>query len=283
MEAGVQRWMVDISKWDPVPQDFFFALNLLPPHEHSSITRYVKMEDQKRALLSRMLQYALVYEVLEIPYDDIIIKRTLEGKPYLECSEVGLQFPNFNFNASHHGDYVAIASEPLCLVGLDVVSYEIPQRESVREFVQHFSSYFSSLEWNNIITAGTPDDILIDFYRYWSLKEAYVKAIGSGLTYELSRVEFHHNRWTNISAKCNGKVMKDWSFWLFELGKRHCVSIARGQPRSATESYKRALKKVEFSEEEFQVGLHLPSVNFVTLSVEHLTSVLERAVKSNTY
>lgn len=79
-----------------------------------------------------------------------------------------MDFPNFNFSVSHHGDYVAIASEPLCLVGLDVVSYMIPCKEPVVEFVQNFSSYFSSFEWDNILNAGTCDEILIEFYRYGS-------------------------------------------------------------------------------------------------------------------
>lgn len=83
-----------------------------------------------------------------------------------ECDKVGTEFPNFNFNVSHHGDYVAIASEPLCLVGLDIVSCIIPGRETVPQFVQNFSSYFSILEWNKIINAGTYDEILAEFYRY---------------------------------------------------------------------------------------------------------------------
>lgn len=76
------------------------------------------------------------------------------------------ELPNFNFNTSHHGDYVAIASEPLCLVGLDIVSPVIPWKETVKEFVQNFSSCFSSLEWDSIVTAGSCNDILVEFYRY---------------------------------------------------------------------------------------------------------------------
>lgn len=83
-----------------------------------------------------------------------------------ECSKVGVEFPNFNFNVSHHGDHVAIASEPLCLVGVDVVCCIKPEKESVPEFIENFSSYFSSLEWDNIINTGTSDEILVDFYRY---------------------------------------------------------------------------------------------------------------------
>ncbi|KAE9621145.1 hypothetical protein Lal_00018945 [Lupinus albus] len=277
-EEGVRRWVVNISKWDPLPHHFSSALSFLPPHQHSSISRFIKMEDRKRALVSRMLQYALVYDVMEIPFPQIIIKRTLEGKPYLEYDEFGCKFPNFNFNVSHHGDYVAIASEPLCLVGLDIVSFDIPKGETIAEFIRCFSSYFSNSEWDNILNAGTPDDVLIEFYRYWSLKEAYVKAIGSGVTDELSKVEFSHTSWTDISAKVDGKVMTEWRFWLFELGERHCASIARGHPRSAVMSYKSTLKKVEFSEDEYHLGLNLPSVDFTNISVEQLASVLQKAL-----
>lgn len=40
MEEGVKRWVVDISKWDPLPHQFSVALSLLPPQQHSSVTRY---------------------------------------------------------------------------------------------------------------------------------------------------------------------------------------------------------------------------------------------------
>ncbi|XP_022945093.1 L-aminoadipate-semialdehyde dehydrogenase-phosphopantetheinyl transferase-like isoform X1 [Cucurbita moschata] len=276
MERGVQRWVVDISEWNPSPPEFSSALNLLPRHEHSSILRFFKMEDRKRALVSRLLQYVLVHNILKIPYDEIIIKRTLEGKPYLECDKVGSEFPNFNFNVSHHGDYVVIASEPLCLVGLDVVSYTIPQNEDTIAFVKNFSSYFSSLEWKNIMNASSSSSssVLVEFYRYWSLKEAYVKAIGSGMmAYGLEQVEFLHDGWNNIRAKVGGEILKEWRFWLSEMGNRHCVAVAKGHPRSATESYRRTLTRTEFEPDEYRAGLLLPNISFVSKSVEQLISI----------
>uniref|UniRef100_A0A2P2J885 holo-[acyl-carrier-protein] synthase n=2 Tax=Rhizophora mucronata TaxID=61149 RepID=A0A2P2J885_RHIMU len=270
MEKGVERWMVDISKWNPSPRDFSAALSALPQQEHPSITRFVKLEDRKRALVSRLLQYTLVHEVLGIPYDKIVIKRTLEGKPYSENGKLGSRFPNFNFNVSHHGDFVAIASEPLCLVGVDIVCCIKPQRKTVPEFIQSFTSYFSSLEWHMIVTAGTDDEILAEFYRYWCLKEAYVKAIGSGVAYGLDKVEFHHTNWTNISIKIDGQPVKQWKFWLSEHPKKHWVSVARGHPRSAVESYKRALSLVELDQDEYYKAIHLPEKKFVIRTVEQL-------------
>lgn len=277
MEKGVERWAVDISEWNPTSHQFSFALSLLPQHHHSSITRFVKMEDRKRALVSRLLQYALVHQVLGIPFHQIIIKRTIEGKPYLEYDEVNLEFPNFNFNTSHQGDYVAIASEPLCLVGLDIVSPAIPGKETILEFVRNFSQYFSAWEWDCIVNAGTSDEILVEFYRYWSLKEAFVKALGTGLAYRLDNVEFRHTNWTNIYVNRNGEDKNEWRFWLSELGKGHLVSIARGPPRLAAESYKRTLKRVDFGEEEYHLGLHLPNASFKLQTVEQLVSVQGRA------
>uniref|UniRef100_A0A822ZIG6 holo-[acyl-carrier-protein] synthase n=1 Tax=Nelumbo nucifera TaxID=4432 RepID=A0A822ZIG6_NELNU len=277
MEKGVQRWFVNVSEWSPSGDEFYFLLSLLPPHEHSAITRFVKLEDRKRALVSRLLQYALVHEVLGIPFDEIIIKRTVEGKPYLEYNKQNLEFPNFNFNASHHGDYVAIASEPLCLVGLDIVSLLIPKQETTHDFIGNFSSYLTGLEWENIIKAGTSDDILGQFYRYWCLKEAFVKAIGAGMGYGLDKLEFHHNNWTNISIHVDGDELKQWRFSVSELGEKHWVSIARGHPQEAIESYRKVLNKVEFEEHEYHFGLQLPNRGFVLRKVGQLVPVSHRA------
>ncbi|KAL3649933.1 hypothetical protein CASFOL_006336 [Castilleja foliolosa] len=305
MEKCVQRWAVNISNWKPSSLHFSAAISLLPQHEHSSITRFVGLEDRKRALVSRLLQYALVHQVLGIPFDDIIIRRTPEGKPFLVCDSMKLRFKNFNYNVSHHGDYVAIASEPICLVGLDIVSHSIPVNESAKEFIQNFSSHFSSLEWHHILNAGSSDEMLKVFYRYWCLKEAFVKAIGAGVGYKLDDVEFHHNNWDNIFVKVAGKELKDWKFWLIELGQNHSsplqlaewylqiyasgnnkmdvntslfffqkriykVSIARGHPMTAITNYTKTLNWIEFDDKEYNLGLHLPNSSFKFVTVEDL-------------
>ncbi|KAL2947357.1 hypothetical protein AAZX31_20G064800 [Glycine max] len=160
--------------------------------------------------------------------------------------------------------------------GVDIVSYDVPLGETITEFIQFFSSYFSSLEWDNIVNSGTSNDVLTEFYRHWSLKEAYVKPIGSGLTEGLNKVEFSHTRWTNISAKVDGKAMTEWRFWLFELGDRHCRFQARVYPISTATSYKTTLKKVDFTEEEYTLGLHLPNI-VVKLDVDQHISILQKA------
>jgi hypothetical protein len=53
------------------------------------------------------------------------------------------------------------------LIGIDIVSFDIPQGgETVAEFIWFFSSYFSTFEWDNNVNADTSDDVLIEFYKY---------------------------------------------------------------------------------------------------------------------
>lgn len=271
IERGIQRWAVDISLWDPSPHDFSLAMSSLPHQEHTSITRYILLEDQKRALVSRLLQYALVHQVLGVPFDEIVIKRTVEGKPYLVGDKLNLEFPNFNFNVSHHGDYVAIASEPICIVGLDIVSSDfIPEKETVLQYIQNFSSYFSTLEWDNIINSRNDDLMLDEFYRYWCLKEAFVKALGTGVGYRLDSLEFPQTKGTNIVARVNGQELKDWKFRVSELGKGHTVCVAKGHPRFATESYKRTLNRTDFKDDVYLSGLYLADSLFELKTVKQL-------------
>ena len=73
-----------------------------------------------------------MHQVFGIPWDQIEIGRTKEGKPYLangaspaarDGRPVGSTVaggrapPNFNYNVTHHGALVAIASDPTCLIG----------------------------------------------------------------------------------------------------------------------------------------------------------------------
>lgn len=85
-----------------------------------------------------------MFQALGLDDSDFVIGRTQEKKPFLEfgpspgpgaveaaggaatnraraaCAKRG--FPNFNFNATHHGRVVALACEPTLVVGVDVMN-----------------------------------------------------------------------------------------------------------------------------------------------------------------
>ena len=111
------RWVVDTAQWMPSKPEFDFLLDLLGADEAPQVRRFKFEADQKRALVSRLLQRAAISRVLGIPWADIIIKRTKGQKPFLATPHSVPWAPNFNYNVSHEGSYVALATENLCIAG----------------------------------------------------------------------------------------------------------------------------------------------------------------------
>jgi hypothetical protein len=82
--------------------------------------------------------------------------KTEKGKPFFHVPpHVDTPFPNWNYNVSHHGDFVGIASEPVCLVGLDIMNAkERPRRNSANDFFRSFHRQLSGAEWGAIYQVG---------------------------------------------------------------------------------------------------------------------------------
>ena len=209
------RWAVNIAKWHPEGDhegaEFQFLLHLLPANEREDCLKMRFMPDKKRAIVSRLLQRAACAHVTSIPFERIVIKRTKGRKPFLaDISEAQPprlpHAPNFNFNVSHEGDFVVLASEPSAICGVDVAAPGQARRPgkdgrmpTAEEMLQTFSDVFTPHEKERIRAAADVDHDFEDdeqakeevFKRHWSLKEALVKAMGVGLALDLGRAEFH--------------------------------------------------------------------------------------------
>lgn len=73
----------------------------------------------------RLLIRKLIAEKLCIPWNEIHLKRTSKGKPFLANNVVGI-CSNYNFNVSHQGDYAVLAAEPELQVGIDIMKTNLP-------------------------------------------------------------------------------------------------------------------------------------------------------------
>ena len=76
-------------------------LTLLPASVQAEVLRYKLVQDQQRALVSRLLQRKCCAEVTSLEIADFDIKRTKGGKPFCACPCNKAVAPNFNFNVSH--------------------------------------------------------------------------------------------------------------------------------------------------------------------------------------
>jgi len=98
---------------------------------------------------------------------------------------------------------------------------------SADEFFRAFADHFTASEWAYIRQPG--GEQFARFYRLWSLKEAYIKAVGIGLGFSLQRAEFSQcegDRWWRM--RLDGQVADEWAFECAEIGGDHLVSVALG-------------------------------------------------------
>ena len=100
---------------------------------------------------------------------EIIFQSSTFGKPFLS------QFPNIHFNMSHSGEWA------VCIIGNQPVGIDIEKIQPI-DF-SSYSSFFSITEYNDLSNKNHAIKLEY-FFDLWTLKESYLKAIGTG---------FYHN------------------------------------------------------------------------------------------
>lgn len=120
----------------------------------------------------QLLKYAVKKE-LGLDTDLMHILCRDYGKPFFQ------DVNGAEFNISHSGDYVAVilADTP---VGVDIQTVRSVKERVINKVCNDYEKKF----------IFESDDINRAFIRLWTLKESYVKAIGRGMTFSMSRVNF---------------------------------------------------------------------------------------------
>lgn len=97
---------------------FYSWLSLLPLDQINDVLQFVRKDDQSRALVSRLLQIAVVSTHTGVPPEKVYIYREPGAKPRAISPKY------IDYNVSHHGPWVLIAccTTPGVIVGVDVVS-----------------------------------------------------------------------------------------------------------------------------------------------------------------
>lgn len=163
------------------------------------------------------------------------------------------QAPNWNFNVSHEGQYVALASEPVMVCGVDVAAPEVMRpgrkKRSVDETLRMMDGQLTAAEMKTIEEARPDERRMEDlFRRFWSLKEAYTKGRGDGLGFEFSRCEFTLGRTEDgidgqpvqlATVRVDGREQPRWRFFIQELEANHWISVGRGPPTDVVDAFGR--------------------------------------------
>ncbi len=147
---------------------------LLSPDEAERAARFRFERDRDSFVTARARLRTLAGSYLGIAPEDVVFAYGDQGKPELS---------GLSFNVSHAGDVALAAFAPSGRIGVDVevMRADVEMRSLARRF-------FTDAE-NAALAALTDDDLVRGFYGCWTQKEAFVKAVGEGLSFELDRVE----------------------------------------------------------------------------------------------
>lgn len=160
--------------------------------------RYVNVHGRLRNILAHILN--------ESP-EKIRIKKAEHGKPYLADN------PELAFNLSHSLNTMVIAVGWNCQLGIDIEVCK--QRDNFSALVDKYFAEEEAAYWNQLPEAQKNRE----FYRFWTRKEAFVKAAGQGMALGLNRCVVNPENPTEflrVPAECG--QAKAWHVCDINLG-----------------------------------------------------------------
>lgn len=156
------------------------AYDVLNSERKEKIDRFLFEKDKRLSLgVGVLLRYAL--QKANISDYNIVLGQN--GKPYLKNGDI-------YFNLSHSGEMAVCVIAPF-EVGCDIELAATPNMKIAKRF-------FTDEEYSDIIASTDSED---RFYRYWTLKESFIKATGYGMKMPLDAFSINLNG--NITVNQN--------------------------------------------------------------------------------
>lgn len=162
----------DVQKKKQVTTDYVF----LNDEEKSRANSFLNIDDKELFVCCRANLKKILAEVLSIPLESISVKEGVNGKPYLEGSDI-------HFNVSHTERKFAIAITAIGPVGIDI---ELKDRVFDHEKLSKLIFSHNEKVLFDMIESSHKNEA---FLNCWTGKEAVFKAIGSGLSSPLHQLE----------------------------------------------------------------------------------------------
>lgn len=200
---------------------------MLDADERAKADRYRVPQARRASILARGMTRLVVGKYLGLAPTSLRFACNAYGKPALADDVSARRLP---FNVSHSGDWVVLAVSAAGEIGVDI-EHQRPL-ENALQLAERFFSESERLALAQLSAA----ERLTAFYRCWTRKEAYIKAVGTGIFTGLDQfdvtllpeeppcvVRFHSDEY----------VPDNWSlqdFWL-EDGYSAAVMVRQSDPR----------------------------------------------------
>lgn len=144
--------------------------SLISDYKTESYNKYRRFEDKLRCLLGQFLIKKMINYEINLNPRDMLFDINDYGKPYLKNDS------NIHFNISHSGEYV------VGIIDRNFVGIDIEKIDNI-DFENLSKNFYTKDEHEYLLKQNDPKDC---FYKIWTLKESYIKAVGKGLSIPLN-------------------------------------------------------------------------------------------------
>ncbi len=207
----VDIWEGLVSVDDASYQRHWSVLDATEQAHAHKMTSVVRCKEYVQ--IHALLRYQLA-TILHVAPERIVINKTQSGKPYL------VDYPELVFNISHTKELFLIAISTHCQLGIDI-EYCKPRHNFEGLVYKCFSSiereYWFQLSESERLTA---------FYKFWTRKEALVKATGHGIVLGLDQCIINPNninQFISIPTSCGS--VDNWFINAIELSQKYCAAL----------------------------------------------------------
>jgi 4'-phosphopantetheinyl transferase len=204
-DSAIHVWWLEWKKIIPWIKKHWFILS---EDELAYVEKFKRDDDQMRSATGKIIARFMIAHYTGLSHEDIKIEVQGFGKPYFSHENSSHQV---SYSVSHSEEIVMVAFTRLPAIGADVE--KIRPLTDYRELAAFF---FAKEECEAIMGQGD----LGCFYKYWTAKEAFVKALGKGLHMDLKSFVIKGN----FSSKSSIKINK-WHIILLDVIRDYAACL----------------------------------------------------------
>ncbi len=207
-------WRAALDQPEAVRQRLY---EYLAADEQARANRFYFQRDRRRFIVGRAVLRTILGAYMQSAPGELVFEAGPLGKPFLAGSPL-------HFNASHSNELALVAVTRGQDVGIDV-EYAYRPLDDADQLVERNFSSAERLAYSAI----PPAERQAAFFRCWTRKEAFIKAIGEGLSHPLDRfdVAFAPGQPAAIlSIDGEPEAAQQWTLTSLELDGGYTCAVA---------------------------------------------------------
>lgn len=201
---AVDLWMAAVSSGPPSELEWC-CHGWLTDQERQRADRFRRQTSWNQHVTGRGMCRRLLVRGTNVAPRQVIFETTLHGKPLVVApAEVQRAF-----NVSHTDGAALYVDHPASRIGVDVEQLDRNTDIALAE------RYFAAPEVEYVMGQAGPDARRRAFLRVWTLKESFIKAIGTGLSMPLAEFAFERIDDPQPRVRMLNPVLGDSARWRF--------------------------------------------------------------------